>query len=311
MPIMPDVCRPVFYYLVLIGNIIRPEFELKESAIGKADDDITDDDFEQISSAIPQQFINNMNRSNFETPYRYDTFDNEIFKKSIKQYSVGSGDGIYNIPFTYEEYIASNDIIATIKGYDLDVDKFWYAMLFIYYWTMSYTVHCCRKDDSNIEEAKKLKEIIELTKPLEIKVGKSKISLKNRNLLDSVSKFLNDYIENTRDFTIIKFSLLEENHLEGTYVQIWFAATLIGRLLEEGLELPDAKKAAKIFKEKNKDSNIDFELISFRKKLLISRIIYLFRLTRDDSFTVSDSNLKGIMSKYKNYVLKTRSVSHF
>lgn len=307
---MPQEHRPVFYYLVLIGNIIRPEFELKESAIGKADDDITDDDFEQISSGIPQQFINNMNHSNFETPYRYDTFDNEIFKKSIKQYSVGS-DGMYNIPFTYEEYIASNDIIATIKGYDLDVDKFWYAMLFIYYWTMSYTIHCRRKDDSNIEEAKKLKEIIELTQPLEIKVGKSKISLKNRHLLNSVSKFLNDYIENTRDFTVIKFSLLEENHLEGTYVQIWYAATLIGQLLEEGLELPDAKKAAKIFKEKNKDSNIDCELISFRKKLLISRIIYLFRLTRDDSFMISDSNLKGIMSKYKNYALKTTSVSHF
>ena len=36
------------------------------------------------------------------------------------------------MPFTYEEYIANEDIQETIKGLGYDIDKFWFALLFVW-----------------------------------------------------------------------------------------------------------------------------------------------------------------------------------
>ena len=35
-------------------------------------------------------------------------------------------------PFKYEAFLDNEDIIATLEGYELDVEKFWFALVFIY-----------------------------------------------------------------------------------------------------------------------------------------------------------------------------------
>ena len=39
-------------------------------------------------------------------------------------------------PFTKEMFLQETDIIATIKGFGLDVNKFWWAVLFVYDWSI-------------------------------------------------------------------------------------------------------------------------------------------------------------------------------
>ena len=41
-------------------------------------------------------------------------------------------DRLIKMPWSYEEYIKNQDIQSTINGLGYDVDKFWFALLFIY-----------------------------------------------------------------------------------------------------------------------------------------------------------------------------------
>lgn len=45
-------------------------------------------------------------------------------------------------PFTKEMFLQETDIIATIKGFGLDVNKFWWAVLFVYDWSIEKFTKC-------------------------------------------------------------------------------------------------------------------------------------------------------------------------
>ncbi len=51
--------------------------------------------------------------------------------------------GIGASPFTKEMFLQETDIIATIKGFGLDVNKFWWAVLFVYDWSIEKFTKCC------------------------------------------------------------------------------------------------------------------------------------------------------------------------
>ena len=40
--------------------------------------------------------------------------------------------GKIKMPFAKSDYLANDDIIATVMGLGLDVEKFWFALVFIY-----------------------------------------------------------------------------------------------------------------------------------------------------------------------------------
>ena len=44
-------------------------------------------------------------------------------------------------PFTYQAFLDNKDIIATLEGYELDVKKFWFALLYIYDITMDFGIN--------------------------------------------------------------------------------------------------------------------------------------------------------------------------
>ena len=49
--------------------------------------------------------------------------------------------GLVKAPFTYEAFRDNDDIMATLVGYGLDAEKFWYALLFIYDITISFCLN--------------------------------------------------------------------------------------------------------------------------------------------------------------------------
>ena len=40
-------------------------------------------------------------------------------------------------PFSREKFLHNDDIIATLEGFELDAEKFWWVILFIFDWTMT------------------------------------------------------------------------------------------------------------------------------------------------------------------------------
>ena len=55
-------------------------------------------------------------------------------------------------PFTWEAFCDNTDIIGTIKGYGMDVEKFWFVLLFIYDMTIDHTTNVAdRIDDWDFE----------------------------------------------------------------------------------------------------------------------------------------------------------------
>ncbi|MFQ9502903.1 MAG: hypothetical protein ACLR1G_01810 [Alistipes indistinctus] len=41
-------------------------------------------------------------------------------------------DGKLDFPFTQEQYLANEPVIRSLRAMDIELDKFWYAMLFVY-----------------------------------------------------------------------------------------------------------------------------------------------------------------------------------
>ena len=53
------------------------------------------------------------------------------------------------------------------------------------------------------------------------------------------------------------------------------------------------------------------ETVSYSKLLLISRLIYFCRLTRNEAFAVDSSSLKGIVKEYGDYTFPLTSKVYF
>ena len=64
-------------------------------------------------------------------------------------------------PFKYEAFLDNEDIIATLEGYELDVEKFWFVLLFIYDMTMDRALSSAEFRKSDYEVLTEIKEYLE------------------------------------------------------------------------------------------------------------------------------------------------------
>ena len=100
--------------------------------------------------------------------------------------------------FTYEDYIANEDIQNTLKGLGVDIDKFWFLLLFIFDYTCGTCLDGMKATGIGIEQLTKFakaiadnhKEInqfgVSFKKPITISVkveGKHQIVIDNANAI--------------------------------------------------------------------------------------------------------------------------------
>ncbi len=100
--------------------------------------------------------------------------------------------------FTYEDYIANEDIQNTLKGLGVDIDKFWFLLLFIFDYTCGTCLEGMKATGIGIEQLTKFakaiadnhKEInqfgVSFKKPITISVkveGKHQIVIDNANAI--------------------------------------------------------------------------------------------------------------------------------
>ena len=107
--------------------------------------------------------------------------------------------------FTYEDYITNEDIQNTLKGLGVDIDKFWFLLLFIFDYTCGTCLDGMKATGIGIEQLTKLakaiadnnKEInqfgVSFKKPITVSVkieGKHQIVIDNANAIGYLATFI-------------------------------------------------------------------------------------------------------------------------
>lgn len=247
-------------------------------------------------------------------------FDHLRYSQALGAFINDCDSGKAAFPFTYQSYLEDKNIKETIKGFDLDVEQFWYALLFIYWLTQIRCVNVHKPKGAMGEQMQKLIEYLDGIDSFTISTeGKKKLVIDDVGVMSSIRDFLQKKM-NEDEFGAnhgYSFKLNSQNeHLESASVQMWFAATRFQKLFEN-LELSE-KRA--------KDSEVKYvydpiyqkrvavgggkRTVSYNKMRLISRLMYFMKFTRNESFLIDENALKGILKQYKGYKLNTVNPSY-
>jgi hypothetical protein len=209
------------------------------------------------------------------------------------------------------KYLESREVLETIIALGYDIEKFWYLVLFVYDYSYGFCVKGIKVLDSPKDQISKLlqgivdnikslgenNENITFGTPMKIvleKEGKHKMVIDDPlsivwlagaclNALETIeggSKMTN--IKTNIQFKDGKFS---SDPLANS-VHIWYFA----KILLSFFELKPPQKA------RSKKGNT----VSYNKMLLVSRLIYIIGLSKNESFIETEDTLKGYIKQYKN-----------
>ena len=174
------------------------------------------------------------------------------------------------------KYLASEEVIDTVKAFGMDVDKFWYLCLFIKDIVYGYTVNAVLSPQNPREKLSKLVselEKVDDSSELILKVSKHKVRITDSTTLslikDAVTNVLADNNE-LLDSVPIDFS--QKKDLKPVY-QIY----LFNKYLSWFIKPLMADKASLASKDKN---------------LLISRMIFILGISDDENY-FEEYNDKG------------------
>lgn len=233
-----------------------------------------------------------------------------VFKKRYN-------DRLIKMPLTYEEYIKNKDIQATLTGLKYDIDKFWFALLFIYdycqgecfnsqeydsspYADLSSFVKIVNENLSNGTDP--LKENINFSQDikLEIKIANKVVhTIKTPNAIKYLVDHSKQCCEQLLDLAnkgeyknpMLLYKIKDELNIENQNYQIYLFTTLF-KFLFGSFGMP---------KEKCRSRNGD---VSFDRTFLISRLIFLTKISYNEEFLYHPSTLKGYISRYRDKGIK-------
>ena len=255
---------------------------------------VNPEDYEHYDAYV-KMYISDLNKIEREELDFRQIFYSDTIQVFVKEYETGKT----SIPFTYKGYCDNKNIIGTIKAFGLDVEKFWYAVVFIYWLTEKESVNVVELKETIGEQMQKLLDFLQGIHSFTIATeGKKNISISDTHIIRSLREFISESLERDKDI-LNSYSI---NLSAPTYgllslsKQMFFAATRYIKLLKN-LELPP------------KPARAD-KTISSNKMLLISRLMHFYRFTDNENFLNSDESLKGIIKQYKDVTINTVNPRH-
>lgn len=209
--------------------------------------------------------------------------------------------GKIKMPFTKSDYLTNDDIITTVKGLGLDVEKFWFVLVFIYDYVETSFKKCHPLKPASLNKAVQnlFKELGEDFKDDEIEITLKK----NRKKVEVL--------------TVIKHGIL--NWLRETYERECKGKKIrFYKMVPRGVETYSSAsfriyRTVKMYRDlfsnildKKRPKQPD-KRVSLNRLLLVSRICYLYKFTCNDSYLYGDESIKGIIKSYKGRVPETMS----
>lgn len=240
--------------------------------------------------------------------YPYGTQALERFKRRYNR-------GKININFKYEDYLHNNNIQATLQELGVDIEKFWYLLLFV----MDYTSGCCWDaivvKESPKEQLDKLINLITdncsdinhisgatFNTPITITInikGKQTYTIDNPNAIAYLGMLCANGINGIEENSIL--SLEHSNLIDKITTSDSKRICLFANMLLYFFE------TNKQFNKRQKKGST----ISLSKNLLISRLVYFTKLTTNKNYLEDDDNLKKIIKDYSNKELSTINNYYF
>ena len=219
--------------------------------------------------------------------------------------------------FTYEDYIANEDIQNTLKGLGVDIDKFWFLLLFIFDYTCGTCLDGMKATGIGIEQLTKFakaiadnhKEInqfgVSFKKPITISVkieGKHQIVIDNANAIGYLATTIINNLKEIEEHPWMQSQQVSMNtHAEEKEsVQIW----LFYKMFNDFFNLSPYNKQFNVRQKKG-------SAISLSKTLLISRLIYFTKLSKHSKFSDDEDVLKGYIKQYKDKRIDTVNSIYF
>ena len=210
--------------------------------------------------------------------------------------------GKIKMPFAKSDYLANDDIIATVKGLGLDVEKFWFALVFIYDYVETSFKNCGLVKPASLDKAVQnlFKELGEdfADDDIEITLKKNR---KKVEVLPVIKRGILGWLRETYERECkgrkIQYYGIDTGNFDETYPSTSFR---IYRTVEMYRDMLNTLLGDNRPKQPDKS-------VSLNRLLLISRICYLYEFTRNDSFLYSDDSLKGIIKSCKGRMPATYS----
>lgn len=217
---------------------------------------------------------------------------------------------LIKMPLTYEEYKKNKEIQPTLTGLEIDSDKFWFLLLFIWDYTQGQCFNAQEIAPSPIGELNNLIKLlsqykttgknpliekIQFSKDIKLSIqinGKEIQEIRHPNTIgyllslceDSFQSFCNMELEDMA--AMCEASLQDTSNTESNNNQIHYFTLLFKSMLQPS---PDGIMT----KEKRRSRNNE---VSYNITLLISRLIYLTGISRNEEFYVDERTLKGYLS---------------
>lgn len=236
-------------------------------------------------------------------PYKYDSQAPIIFKRRYNNDKL-------NVYFSYKDYIktdrnANENVIDIIEALGIDPEKFWYLLLFISDYVSGSTLNTLQCNATTKQEIERLIDFIEqneesvnrfngVTPKQEMKLtlhikGRT-LNISNPNTLSAIAVFCKQAI-----FIIEEDSLLNV----GTTTETDLVDTKQIGLFTEMFRCFFNLYPQFTAKRKTGNSTTKSTL------RLISKLVYLTKLTTNSDYDSDDENLKGIIKLYRKQELGT------
>lgn len=208
----------------------------------------------------------------------------------------------------FEDYITNKDIQDTLQEFGIDVEKFWYLLLFALDYSFGSCVDGIKRNDTVIEQIDNFVRTIEDNckekepfgvvfdekTTLTVKIGKKRKVVVDYHdaiaLIVAATKIMKDQkdLRNLLEYSTVNFN---ERITTSESVQIW----QFTKIFQDFFSIYH-----KQFNKRQKKGS----RISLSKIMLISKLILLTKLSTKEQFLSNEDTLKGFIKQYKDKKIK-------
>ena len=205
--------------------------------------------------------------------------------------------------FTYEEYLKQNEIQKHIAELGLDIDKFWFLILFVYDFCESICIDGIGLADSAYDQLQRLIETITphvekfdsqigstldtaIKMEIRVKGVKGVITIDNPTALHFIADTCAKRMKEAEDWTCLRYQELQyDSKALNDSPYIYYFATML-------LKFFDTQESVKTFRKKGAKHSV-------KERALISRLIHFTKLSKKEIWLTDDEILKSFLKQYK------------